>query len=403
MRIKSGLLKLVSIMAISSVVLTAASASAPFQERTRQTEDQKPITLNATLVQVPAVVTEKSGKFIRDLSREDFTLLEDGKRQEISLFAPVNQPFSCVLVLDTSNSAEDRLTAIRETALAFTRQLGSEDQMMLMTFDNEVRELTDFTRNKPELEAAIRSAESGFGKLLYEGVTRALERLKDVEGRRAVVLFSDGVDMRSIEATAEGSVRLAEEIGAVIYCVKFDTRWWIEAEARRQEIEHPRSKTPGNIDGRIPVPPDMGGPDANPTGFPKPNAPRIEVGPRPSPPVVDERGRRTSSPRLPTTESSDQVTQTLNNLYDEANLYLQTLTSRTGGRVLSAETVENFRSAFAAVADELRNQYLIGYYSAHENSDGKYHKIKLEVARKGVQVRARLGYRSLAHKSNLKY
>jgi VWFA-related protein len=347
---------------------------------------------------VPAVATDKSGRFVRDLSREDFTLLEDGKRQEISLFAPVNQPFNCVLVLDTSNSAEDRLTAIRDTALAFTRQLGPDDQMMLMTFDNEVRELTDFTRNKPELEGAIRGAESGFGKLLYEAVTRALERLKDVEGRRAVVLFSDGVDMRSIEATAEGSVRLAEEIGAVIYCVKFDTRWWIEAEARRQEIEHPRSKTPGNIDGRIPVPPDMGGPSGDPNGFPKPNAPRIEVGPGTGPPV-NEPGR-TSSPRLPAPESSDQVTQTLNNLYGEADSYLQTLTSRTGGRVLSAETVENFRSAFATVADELRNQYLIGYYSTHQTRDGKYHKIKLDIARKGVQVRARVGYRSPADKSN---
>jgi len=400
MRIMSRLLKLESIAATAFVVLAAAYASASFQGRIQQGEDQKPLKLNATLVQVPAVATDKSGRFVRDLSREDFTLSEDGKRQEISLFAPVNQPFNCVLVLDTSNSTEDRLSAIRDTALAFTRQLGSEDQMMLVTFDNEVRELTDFSRNKPELEAAIRGAESGFGKLLYEAVTRALERLKDVEGRRAVVLFSDGVDMRSIEATAEGSVRLAEEIGAVIYCVKFDTRWWIESEARRQEIEHPRSKTPGNIDGRIPVPPDLGGPDTDVNGFPKPNAPRIEVGPRPSPPVVNEQRRGRSSSQLPTPESSDQVTQTLNKLYEEADSYLQTLTSRTGGRVLNAETLENSRSAFAAIADELRNQYLLGYYTSREGNDGKFHKIKLEVARKGVQVRARLGYRSSSSKIN---
>jgi VWFA-related protein len=142
----------------------------------------------------------------------------------------------------------------------------------------------------------------------------------------------------------------------------------------------------------------MGGPAGDPNGFPKPNAPRIEVGPRPGTPV-NEPGR-TSSQRLPAPESSDQVTQTLNNLYGEADSYLQTLTSRTGGRVLSAETVENFRSAFATVADELRNQYLIGYYSTHQTRDGKYHKIKLDIARKGVQVRARVGYRSPADKSN---
>ncbi|MFY9609126.1 MAG: VWA domain-containing protein [Blastocatellia bacterium] len=378
------------------VLLALAPSAASYQDRIQQTEDQKPIRVNATLVQVPALVTDKNGKFVTGLSREDFTLSEDGKRQEISLFAPINQAFNCVLVLDTSNSAEDRLGAIRSTAVTFTRQLSPEDRMMILTFDNEVRELTELTANKPDLEAAIRGAETGFGKLLYEAVTRALERLKDVEGRRAVVLFSDGIDMRSIEATAESSVRLAEEIGAVIYCVKFDTRWWIEAEARRQEIEHPRSKTPGHIDGRIPVPPDMGGPEVDVTGFPKPNSPRIEVGQGPSPPVVTDPGRGRQSPRMPSSDSSDEVGQTLDKLYGEADSYLQTLASRTGGKTLAAETLEGSRSAFSAIAEELRNQYLVGYYATHDKRDGKYHKIKLEAARKGVQVRARLGYRSPA-------
>ena len=395
----SGLVRLASIATATFVVLSLFESVASFASQSQQLEDQIPLKLNSTLVQVPAVATDKSGRFVRDLTREDFKLTEDGKKQHIEFFAPVNQPFSCVLVLDTSNSAEDRLSAIRETALAFTRQLAPEDQMMLVTFDNEVRELTGFTRNKQELETAIRGTESGFGKLLYEAVTRALERLKDVEGRRAVVLFSDGVDMRSIEATSEGSVRMAEEIGAAIYCVKFDTRWWIESEARRQEIEHPRSKTPGGIDGRIPVPPDMGGPNNDVNRFPKPNAPRIEVGPRPSPPVVSESGREPSTQRLPSPDSSDQITLTLNNLYGEADSYLQALTSRTGGRVLNADTLENSRAAFAAIAEELRNQYLLGYYTSRE-ADGKFHKIKLEVVLKGVQVRTRLGYRSSSSRGN---
>lgn len=392
MKIKSGFLVV--------VMLALAPAGASFQDRNQQAEDQKAITVNATLVQVPALVTDKNGKFVTGLSREDFTVAEDGKRQEISLFAPINQAFNCVLVLDTSNSAEDRLGAIRSTAVAFTRQLGPEDRMMILTFDNEVRELTELTANKPELEAAIRGVESGFGKLLYEAVTRALERLKDVEGRRAVVLFSDGIDMRSIEATAESSIRLAEEIGAVIYCLKFDTRWWIEAEARRQEIEHPRSRTPGHIDGRIPVPPDMGGPEVDVSGFPKPNSPRIEVGAGPSPPVITDPGRDRQSQRMPSSDSSDQVARTLDKLYGEADSYLQALASRTGGRMLAAETLESSRSAFSAIAEELRNQYLVGYYATHARRDGKYHKIKLEVARKGVQVRARLGYRSPGSKKN---
>jgi VWFA-related protein len=387
MSIKFGFLAL--------VLFGLAPTGASLQDRIQQAEDQKPITVNATLVQVPAFVTDKNGKFVTGLSREEFALSEDGKRQEISLFAPINQAFNCVLVLDTSNTAEDRLGAIRSTAVTFTRQLGPHDRMMILTFDNEVRELTELTADKPELEAAIQGAETGFGKLLYEAVTRALERLRDVEGRRAVVLFSDGIDMRSIEATAESSVRLAEEIGAVIYCVKFDTRWWIEAEARRREIENPRSQTPGNIDGRIPIPPEVGGPDIDVDGFPRRRSPRIEVGTGQSPP-----GRDRQSSRVPSTDPSDRVGQTLDKLYGEADSYLQTLASRTGGRMLAAETLEGSRSAFSSIAEELRHQYLLGYYARHDKHDGKYHKIKLEVARKGVQVRARLGYRSPASRKD---
>ena len=180
----------------------------------------------------------------------------------------------------------------------------------------------------------------------------------------------------------------------MIYVVRFDTRWWIEAEARRQETEHPKRKTPFDIDGRIPLPPDFGGPDPNPTGIPKPNAPRIEIGGRPSPPVVYDDGTGARTRRTPNAETPDQITATLDKLYGEADSYLQTISSRTGGRVYSADTSYDLRMAFAAIAEELRNQYLIGYYSTINRRDGKYHKIKLELTRKDVEVRARPGYRA---------
>lgn len=379
--------------ALMSVTLAQAVGNTSSQDSQKSKGDE-PIRLKASLVQVPAIVTDRSGKFVTDLSRSDFSISEDGKRQDISIFATVKQPFSAVLVLDTSNSTEDRLKVIQNAAVSFTAQLRPGDRMMVISFDNEVRQLTDFTDDRAELERAIRGTESGFGKLLYEAMARALETLKDVEGRRAVILFSDGVDMRSIEATAEGTTRQAEEIGAVIYVARFETRWWIEAEARRQEIEHPKSKTPFKVDGRIPLPPDYGGPDPTPTGFPKPNAPKIEIGERPLPPVVYDPDRPGSRPqRLPDAEPADQITATLNKLYGEADSYLQTITARTGGRVYLTTTFDDTRAAFAAIADELRNQYLIGYYSTGNRSDGKYHKIRLDLARKGLQVRARPGYR----------
>lgn len=382
---------------VLGVFLSLTAAQSPGRALVQDPQKPKgdePIRLNASLVQVPAIVTDRGGKFVTDLSRGDFSVSEDGKRQEISIFAAVKQPFSAVLVLDTSNSAQDRLKVIQNAAVRFTAQLRPGDRVMVISFDNDVRQLTDFTDDRAELERAIRGTESGFGKLLYEAMARALETLRDVEGRRAVILFSDGVDMRSIEASAEGTTKLAEEIGAVIYIARFDTRWWIEAEARRQEIEHPKSKTPFEVDGRIPLPPDYGGPDPTPTGFPKPNAPKIEIGERPRPPVVYDPDRSGSpTQRLPDTEPADQISETLNKLYGEADTYLQTITARTGGRVYQTDHYDDTRAAFAAIADELRNQYLIGYYSTGNRSDGKYHKIKLEITRKGLQVRSRPGYR----------
>jgi VWFA-related protein len=382
----------IQIVAIGGGVLPVIALTP--ETRQKPTGDD-PVRLSTSLVQVPAVVTDRAGKFVADLSQNDFTVFEDGKRQQISFFSALKQPFNAVLVLDTSNSAKDRLKVIQNAAVDFTKQLRPGDRMMAISFDNEVRQLTDFSQDQQALVDAIRGTESGFGKLLYEAVASALEHLKNVEGRRAVVLFSDGVDMRSIEASSEGTTRMAEEIGAVIYVVRFDTRWWIEAEARRQDAEHPKSKAPFDIDGRIPLPPDFGGPDPLPTGIPKPNAPRIEIGPRPNPPVVyDPDGTGTRTQRSPIGESPDQITSTLDKLYGEADSYLQTITAQTGGRVYVADNFDGTRAAFTAIAEELRNQYLVGYYSTMNKRDGKYHKIKLVSARKGVDVRARPGYRA---------
>jgi len=398
----------ISRLIIGAFVLVASISPAFALRQSAQTQqsrddDKDAVRLGATLVQVPAIVTNQTGKFVGDLTKTDFTLYEDGKRQEVSVFAAVKQSFHAVLVLDTSNSSQDRLRAIQTTAIGFTRQLGTDDRMMVISFDNEVRQLTDFIADGKELETTIRGTESGFGKLLYEAVTRALEQLRDQEGRRAVILFSDGVDMRSIEATAESTSRLAEEIGAVIYVVHFDTRWWTEAEARKNEVEHPKSKTPFNIDGRIPLPPDFGGPDVpNNPEIPTPQSPRITVGsgnvevgsPRNRPPVIyDPNDQRSRTMQLPTADEGDPISKNLDKLYGEADTLMQTLTQRTGGRIFEASTFDNTRSAFATIADELRNLYMLGYYPPTTRKDGKFHKLKVEVARKGIQVRARQGYR----------
>ncbi|HKG20913.1 MAG TPA: VWA domain-containing protein, partial [Blastocatellia bacterium] len=161
--------KLSSIIALSGILsLFAGAVGGAVPQSDKKSEGEDAVKLNATLVQVPIVAADKSGRFIVDLSRDDFTLIDDGKRQEISLFSAVKQSFNAVLILDTSNSAEDRLRAMQQTALTFAREMRPGDKMMVISFDNEVRQLTDFTSSREEIEAAVKGTESGFGKLLYE-------------------------------------------------------------------------------------------------------------------------------------------------------------------------------------------------------------------------------------------
>jgi VWFA-related protein len=388
--------KLAALIVLVMTVTTCAAA----QEPPKTDDDQTPVRLNSTLVQVPAIVTDRTGKFVTDLTKPDFTVFEDGKRQEVALFTAIKQPFNAVLVLDTSNSAQDRLRAIQNSAVIFTKQLAGDDRMMVISFDNEVRELTEFTRDQKELESAIRGVESGFGKLLYEAMVRALDKLRDTEGRRAIILFSDGVDMKSIEATAEKTMQKADEVGAVVYIVRFDTRWFIEAEARKQAANQPKKRLPFDVDGRIPLPPDYGGPDVssdNPE-IPAPNKPKIEItmggsgtSSRQPPMVYDPSGR---PPLTLPQHIDDPIGENLDNLYGEADKFMLSITSRTGGRVYDAETFDNARAAFAAIADELHNLYMLGYYPTVNRRDGKLHKIKVEVARKEIRVRARSGYQT---------
>jgi VWFA-related protein len=376
---------------IPVILLTLAGLQVSVNAQ-KTTDDQEALKLNATLIPVPAVVLDRTGKFISNLSQQDFTVLEDGKRQDVSFFTSIKQPFHAVLVLDTSNSAQDRLRAIQLTATGFTKELTPLDKMMIISFDNEVRQLTDFTNDQTELESAIKGIESGFGKLLYEAVGKALENLKDKEGRRAVILFSDGVDMKSIEASVQSNLNLAGEVGAVIYVVRFDTRWWIETEARKHQPKKADKELPFEVDGRIPLPPEYGGPDLTPPGM---RRPRIEIstgGGRSGPPIVSTDGFGNQQ-RQENAAPADAISTNLDKLYGEANSYMQAITSLTGGAMFDAGTFDATRSAFAHIADELRNQYVIGYYPKNEKRDGKFHKIKVEVSRKDAQVRARTGYR----------
>src|SRR5262247_2277970 len=134
------------------ILLVCSVATSFAQQRSSNQPEQDALRLSSTLVQVPVLVTDSAGRFVGDLAKSDFSIFEDGKAQQVSLFTQTKQPFNAVLVLDTSNSSRERLRVIQDCASRFARQALPDDRVMVISFDNEVKTLTEFTNDRAELE-----------------------------------------------------------------------------------------------------------------------------------------------------------------------------------------------------------------------------------------------------------
>ena len=118
------------------------------------------IRVNTTLVTLPVSVMDRGGRYIPNLRKEDFRLWEDGVEQDVAFFASVDKPFSLVLMIDTSGSTRFRLDDIQDAAIAFVNQLRPDDRVMVVSFDDRVRVLSEFTSDRYRLRDAIRQTET---------------------------------------------------------------------------------------------------------------------------------------------------------------------------------------------------------------------------------------------------
>lgn len=187
---------------------------------------------DTNLVTVPVIATTIEGNYIPDLRQDELSISEDGEKQQVAFFATVNAPFHVVLVLDTSAGVEGKLDSIQRAALAFVGQLQAADRVKVISFDNEVRELSDFTSDRAALKSAISKTASGQGTKLYDAFELALSSMKRIKGRKAIVLFSDGVDWRSDAATFAGTLDGLDQEGVIVYPIRYETRAESERIAR---------------------------------------------------------------------------------------------------------------------------------------------------------------------------
>jgi Ca-activated chloride channel homolog len=299
------------------------------------------IKFDTSLVMVPVSVMDRNGRYVPLLKRENFRIEENGVNQKIAYFATTDAPFSVLLLIDTSGSTEARLREIQDAAIKFVDKLKPVDRVMVMSFDDHIDVECRATSDREEIMRAIRHTRTGGGTRLYDAVDDILRKqLKTIPGRKAVVLFTDGVDTTSRRATYEGTVRLARESDAQIYSVDYDT---------------------------------SGKGSVMSNGIPMPGHGTILGLPLPGPGIPGSGGAMPGD-------------------YKRAVRYLHALADATAGRFYSGDSLFGIDQAFKWIAEELGTQYSLGYYPATTGKDGEQRQIKVKVTEANLVVKSRDSY-----------
>lgn len=198
------------------------------------------IRVKTTLVNSPVLVIGRDGKYIPNLRREDFEVYENGVKQDIAYFAPVENPFTVALLIDTSRSALFDLQDIQEAAIAFVEKMRPNDRALVITFASDVAVLAEPTSDHETLTRAIREIKPGGNTRVYDAINYVLtERLARTEGRTALVLFTDGVDNDSKTATLVSSLQQAARVDTLIYPVQFSTYDYMKARSSSSKFTPP--------------------------------------------------------------------------------------------------------------------------------------------------------------------
>jgi VWFA-related protein len=337
-------------------------------------DDDEILSVDTTLIDVPLVVIDKAGKPILNLKSTDFTIYEDGVKQEVADFSTTSAPFEVALLLDTSGSTRGDLKLIQRAAGNFISSLRSGDHVSIVAFKTDIQSgkqaavsyiLANLTNNRAKLNDALAEMKMSNGTPYYDGLLTIAEQIfaaepaEEFRGRRAIVALTDGVDSTSASDFEEVREQL-EKSGVAIYFVKVDTREYFEEELL------------GDCESSV-------------------RFSQAQI----------RRYYRTFYPKSNVEKVSDfcglgdfERLDISKNLYALADSEMQKLAKNSGGKVFPATSLNDARAAFSEVAAELGTKYALGYYPKNQKRDGSFRKITVEVTGipKGSQIRARVGY-----------
>jgi len=295
-------------------------------------EDDDIISVDSSLVTVPVSVFDRNGIYVPHIQRKEFKVFEDGVEQEITYFGKNEEPFTVALVIDTSGSTQFKIEDIHWAAKLFLRQLEPRDKVLVIEFSSGVSVNQEATSDKDKLDRAIEKARFGGSTSLYRAVEFTLKkRMNKIKGRKAIVLFTDGVDTSAWRNGYKKNLETAEESDTLIYPVFYNT--FLSGISGGTVMSSPLPTLGGNAGVR----------DAQAQTFGK--------------------------------------------------NFLEELASYTGGRLFEAGRSRTLLyQAFEGIAEELRTQYNIGYSPISEGEKGDRKQIKVRVYRPDLRVRARDSY-----------
>ncbi|MDQ3179949.1 MAG: VWA domain-containing protein [Acidobacteriota bacterium] len=294
------------------------------------------VRVDTSLVVVPTKVTDRNNKNITNLKKNDFRLYEDGIEQQIASFADTDTPFTIALVLDVSNSTQNKLKVIKQAAIAFLDQLRPNDRVIIFTFDNHLTKVIEGTvDNLSNIQNSIAFSQTGGTTSIYDMIGSVTnDYLGKIGGKKAMIVFTDGIDTSSNHQTFSSSVRLAEESNILIYPIQYET------------VEDALKLKPKLID--LPI------------------AATVQL--------ITARG------------------ESLPSAYKRGTFYLRFLSNVSGGQYYLADTVENLSKSFAKIAKELSQLYGLSYYPQNQASNNKRRKIKVTVNMPKVIIQSRKTY-----------
>ena len=335
------------------------------------------IAVDVKVVTLPVTVRDKHGKIVADLTKDDFTLQEDGRPQTIKYFSrEANLPLTLGLLVDTSRSQTNVLEAERNASRSFLDQMlvQPKDKAFLIHFDREVELLQDLTASHEKLQAALEllktpsdrersndpndsddsrsgsGSHHGGGTQLYDAVFLASnELMKKQPGRKAFVILSDGVD-RGSKTYLESAIESAQRADTVVYSIYF-------ADSHRDEGQRQGGGMGRGGGGGWPG----GGGGGWPGGGGGGRGGR--GGQRPS-----------ESPRT------------------DGKKILQRISKETGGRFFEVSKKETVGDIYTSIVEELRTQYSMGYTPDKDSTASGYHHVQLAVKKKDLTVQTRDGY-----------